>query len=85
MLAIFLIAVLGVALAGLAAFVAMCVAIRHDDKMGLPRQAPSLITALTRRFLGNPGGRPVVRSTADRELCTVGRPGANQPANPGGR
>jgi hypothetical protein len=85
MLTVFVIAVLGVALAGLAVFAAMCLAIQCDDKKGLPGQAPDRTAALTRRFLGMPTSRPGSRSTTERELCTAGRASSDQPADLGGR
>jgi hypothetical protein len=85
MLTVFVIAVVGVAFAGLAVFAAMCVAIRHDDKKGLPAQAPTPMAALTRRFLGMAGSRPVSHSTAERELCTAARGSADQSVGHGRR
>ena len=85
MLAVLVIAVLAVAAVGLAVFVAMCVAIRNDDKKGLPGHAPSLIAALTRRFLGMSSGRPVSSSTTERELCGAGLAHADQRADAGER
>ena len=85
MLAVFVIAVIAVAFAGLAVFAAMCIAIRRDDKKGMPAQAPTPMAALTRRFLGMTGGRPVSHSTTERELCAAGRASAHHPAGPGGR
>jgi hypothetical protein len=55
MLLTFVVAVLGLGAAGLAVFVWMCVAIRIDDKSGLPAQPPSLAAGLTRRFVGLSG------------------------------
>lgn len=66
-------------------FAAMCVAIRRDDKKGLPGLAPTLTAALTRRFLGMTSCRPVSRSTAEREFCTASHARADQSADPGER
>jgi hypothetical protein len=85
MLAIFVIAVVGVAFAGLAVFSAMCVAIRCDDKKGLLRRAPTPLAALTRRFLGMTSGRPASHSSAERELCTAARGSADESAGHGRR
>ncbi len=85
MLAVLVITVLAVAFVGLAVFAAMCVAIRNDDKTGLPGHAPTHTAALTRRFLGMTSGRPVSRSMAERELCGAGLARADQPADPGER
>jgi hypothetical protein len=52
---------LGLAIAGLAVFAAICAAIRHDDRRGLPARAPSLTARLTRWIVGLSGtgsGRP---------------------------
>ena len=85
MLAFLVLAVLGIMLACLAVFAVMCAAIRRDDKKGLPKQAPTLTSALTRRFLGVTSGRPASRSTAERELCGAGPARAGRPADPGVR
>jgi len=85
MLAFLLVAVLGIASAGLGVFAAMCVAIRHDDKKGLPGQAPTLTAALTRRFLGMTSGRAAPRSPAERELCTAGHARSHRSADSGER
>jgi hypothetical protein len=63
----------------------MCIAIRHDDKTGLPGRAPSVTAALTRRFLGMTSGRPVSSSTTERELCGADLARADQPADTGER
>jgi hypothetical protein len=52
MLLIFVGVVLGLALAGLAVFAGMCVAIRNDDKRGLPPQTLARAARLTRWFVG---------------------------------
>jgi hypothetical protein len=83
MLTVFVIAVLGLAFAGLAVFATMCLAIRRDDKRGLPRQAAGHTAALTRRFLLMTSGLPALPSTAERELCTTGSPNAGTPAELG--
>jgi len=52
---------LGLAIAGLAVFGAICAAIRHDDQSGLRARAPSLTARLTRWIVGLSGtgsGRP---------------------------
>jgi len=64
---IFVGASLGLAIAGLAVFAAMCVAIRNDDRRGLPAQAPSLIARLTRWLVGFSGtGSGRTRCAADQ-------------------
>ncbi|GEM_PF-4546708 len=72
MLALFILAILGVSLVGLALFAAMCVAIRSDDTKGLPGRPPTLRAALTRRVLGMTRSRPAPRRGADREPCLAG-------------
>ena len=67
MLLIMVGACLGLAMAGLVLFAALCGAIRNDDRRGLPAQSPSLTASLARWFVGLSGtgsGRP--RSSADR-------------------
>jgi hypothetical protein len=57
---------LGLAIAGLVVFAALCAAIRHDDRCGLPARAPSLTARLTRWLVGFSGtGRCRARSAAD--------------------
>jgi hypothetical protein len=85
MVAFLVLAVLAIAFAGVAVFAAMCVAIRHDDKKGLPGQAPTLSAARTRRFLGMTSGRPAPRSVTERELCTAGHVSRDQSADSGER
>jgi hypothetical protein len=70
---------LGLAIAGLAVFAAICAAIRHDDRRGRPARAPSLTARLTRWIVGLSGtgsGRP--QSAADHSQLAgagAGRPG----------
>jgi len=70
---------LGLAIAGLAVFFAICAAIRRDDRSGLPAPAPRLTARLTRWIVGLSGtrsGRP--RTAADHSQLVgagAGRPG----------
>lgn len=72
MLTAFVIAVVGIAFAGLALFAAMCAAIRSDDKEGLPSQPPTLCAALTRRLLGMTRSRASSPRHVGREPCLTG-------------
>lgn len=78
MLAVFIVAVLGVAFVGLVAFAAMCLAIRNDDKRGLPVRAPSVAAAITRRVLGMTRSRPSPPAANDREPCLAAPAGSDQ-------
>ena len=70
---------LGLAIAGLAVFAAICAAIRNDDRIGLPARAPSLTARLTRWIVGLSGtgsGQP--QSAAGHTQLVgagAGRPG----------
>jgi len=64
MLLVFVGILLGVAIAGLVIFGALCVAIKNDDRKGLPPQAPSPIASLTRWLVGLSGSRSA-RSPGD--------------------
>ena len=72
MLAVFILAVLGIAFAGLVLFAAMCAAIRSDDKRGLSHEPTTLMAALTRRVLGMTRSRAASPRHADREPCLTG-------------
>jgi hypothetical protein len=72
MLAALILAVAGIAFAGLVLFVAMCAAIRNDDKEGLPSQPPTLRAALTRRVLGMTRSRAASPRHVGREPCLTG-------------
>ena len=83
MLLVFVGILLGVAIAGLVVFGAMCVAIKNDDRKGLPLQAPSPIASLT-RWLGGLSGSRSARSPSDdsqSELvgAAAGQPGQSWP------
>ncbi len=71
MLAVFILAVLGIAFAGLVLFAAMCAAIRSDDKKGLSHE-PTLMAALTRRVLGMTRSRAASPRHVGREPCLTG-------------
>ncbi len=71
MLTVFILAVLGIAFAGLVLFAAMCAAIRSDDKKGLSHE-PTLMAALTRRVLGMTRSRAASPRHAGREPCLTG-------------
>ncbi|MGH3303868.1 MAG: hypothetical protein ACRDOK_19745 [Streptosporangiaceae bacterium] len=77
MLLIFVGLVLGLALAGLAVFAAICIAIRNDDRKGLPPRAPGLTARLTRRIVGMSGSGSARSRNPDRESQLVGS-GAGQ-------
>jgi hypothetical protein len=64
MLLVFTGIVLGIAIGGLVVFGAMCVAIRNEDRQGLPPQAPGPIASLTRWMVGLSGSRSA-RSLGD--------------------
>jgi hypothetical protein len=86
MLLTFVVVVLGLGAAGLAAFAWMCVAIRIDDKNGLPAQPPSLAAGLTRSFVGLTGQlgateRVSLRTTSMTSLIIA----ADAGAGPGSR
>jgi hypothetical protein len=69
---------LGLAIAGLAMFAAICVAIRHDDRSGLPARAPSLTARLTRWIVGLSGtgsGRPQTAAGHTQLAGAAGRSG----------
>jgi hypothetical protein len=69
----------GLAIAGLAVFAAICVAIRHGDRNGLPARAPSLTARLARWIVGLSGtGSSRPQSAADHSQLVgagAGRPG----------
>lgn len=67
MLLILVGACLGLAMAGVVLFAALCGAIRKDDRKGLPAQAPSLTARLARWFVGLSGtGSARPQSSAGR-------------------
>jgi hypothetical protein len=74
MLLILVGASLGLSMAGLVLFAAVCGAIRNDDRKGLPAQAPSFTARLARWFVGLSGtGSARPRSSAGRsQLVGVG-------------
>jgi hypothetical protein len=83
MLLVFAGVILGIALAGLVIFGAMCAAIRNDDRKGLPSQAPSPIASLTRWLVGLSGSRsarsPSAGSESELAGSAVGQPGPSWP------
>jgi hypothetical protein len=72
MLAALILAVAGIAFAGLVLFAAMCAAIRSDDKRGLAHEPTTLMAALTRRVLGMTRSRAASPRHAGREPCLTG-------------
>ena len=72
MQAALVLAIVGITFAGLALFAAMCVAIRNDDRQGLPNRPPTFMAALTRRALGMTVSRPVRHIRAERDPCLTG-------------
>jgi hypothetical protein len=78
MLLVFTGVILGIAIGGLVIFGAMCVAIRNDDRKGLPPQAPSPIASLTRWLVGLSGSRSAQSPSDPSEYELVGS-AAGQP------
>jgi hypothetical protein len=86
MLLVFTGTVLGLAIAGLVIFGAMCVAIRDDDRQGLPPQAPGPIACLTRWMVGLSGSRSAQSPGDDSQSELVGSAAAQPgPSWPEGR
>lgn len=83
MLLVFVGAILGIAIAGLVVFGAMCVAIKNDDRKGLPPQAPGPIASLTRWLVDLSGSRSARSPSADSQSQLVesaaGQPGQSWP------
>jgi hypothetical protein len=83
MLLVFVGAVLGTAITGLVVFGAMCLAIKNDDRKGLPPQAPGHIASLTRWLLDLSGSRSARSPSADGQSQLVesaaGQPGPSWP------
>jgi hypothetical protein len=71
---------LGLAIAGLAVFAAICAAIRHDDRRGLPARAPSHTAGLTRWLVGLSGtGSDLSHTAADHTQLVAS--GASRPGH----
>ncbi len=79
MLLVFVGATLGLAIAGLTVFAAMCVAIKDDDRNGLPLQAPSLTARLARWLVGLSGSRSARPTSPDSQSQLMGS-AAGQPS-----
>jgi hypothetical protein len=83
MLLIFVGTVLGLAIAGLIIFGAMCAAIKKDDRKGLPPQAPGPVASLTRWMVGLSGSRaaqsPHGSSQSELAGSAAGQPGQSWP------
>jgi hypothetical protein len=83
MLLVFTGTVLGLAIGGLVIFVAMCAAIRNDDRQGLPPRAPGPLASLTRWMVGLSGSRsaraPGDDSQSGLVASAVGQPGQSWP------